>query len=630
MILGSADQIKRLVIYFFYDKEGIVDRYVPYMLEDIRKNCSELFIVCNGKLSAEGESVFLGLTPHLRVRENVGFDVWAYKEVLELYGWDRIAEFDEVVFMNSTIMGPVYPFSEMYEEMNKRDLDFWGINAFHKVPFDPFGKIPYGYVPWHLQSSFIAVRKSMLTSPDYHSYWENRPPVNSYEDAVSTHEAIFTKTFQDKGFICASYVDTSDMEEFTEYPALKAPVETIRDRRSPVFKRRSFFQPYYAMINESNGAQGRQLLEYIEKHTDYDVELIWENILRSCNLADIKNCLYLDYFLPDDHCIAPKKEARVALVMHIYFKDQVEYCHAYAKSMPEKSRIILTTDTEEKAEEIRRVFSRDMDVTVIQVENRGRDVSALLVGAREYIKDCDLVCFMHDKKVQQISCQMIGYYFSERCFKNCLATPEYVQNVIHTMMSNKHLGLLCPPPPNFADYYSTTGMEWGPNFENTKKLAESLGIHVNMDPKKEPIAPFGTMFWFKPDALKPLLDHPWKYEDFPKEPNDVDGTLLHAVERLYPFCAQSQGYYSAWGMTVDQAQLEFNNVNYMLRELNVLLLDKVGPGTFFQTRARVEALPRDASIRRRIKRLLKNRVPKPIWEKIRKVYNRLGGRKWVG
>ena len=47
MRLDQVKDIKRLVIYFFYDADGIVDRYVPYMLEDIKRNCSEIFVVCN-------------------------------------------------------------------------------------------------------------------------------------------------------------------------------------------------------------------------------------------------------------------------------------------------------------------------------------------------------------------------------------------------------------------------------------------------------------------------------------------------------------------------------------------------------------------------------------------------------
>lgn len=37
MILKGNEKIKRLAIYFFYDKDGIVDDYIPYMLNDLKK-----------------------------------------------------------------------------------------------------------------------------------------------------------------------------------------------------------------------------------------------------------------------------------------------------------------------------------------------------------------------------------------------------------------------------------------------------------------------------------------------------------------------------------------------------------------------------------------------------------------
>ena len=39
MKLDQKKHVNRLVIYFFYDADGVVDRYVPYMLEDVKKNC---------------------------------------------------------------------------------------------------------------------------------------------------------------------------------------------------------------------------------------------------------------------------------------------------------------------------------------------------------------------------------------------------------------------------------------------------------------------------------------------------------------------------------------------------------------------------------------------------------------
>ena len=117
----------RLGIFFFYDQDGIVDSYVKYLLDGIKNSLDRLVIVCNSKLSTEGYRIFSQFTSELIVRENVGLDVGAYKEAMYHVGWDKLAEYDEVVIFNHTIMGPVYPFEEMFASMNKRKLDFWGI-----------------------------------------------------------------------------------------------------------------------------------------------------------------------------------------------------------------------------------------------------------------------------------------------------------------------------------------------------------------------------------------------------------------------------------------------------------------------------------------------------------------------
>ena len=120
MKFEHSGEVRRLAIYFFYDKEGVVDDYIPYLLKDLKENVGELLVVCNGQLTVEGRSKFNALTPHLIVRDNTGYDVWAYKAGLEYYGWEKLSEYDEIVLLNFTIMGPVYPFKGMFEEMNGR------------------------------------------------------------------------------------------------------------------------------------------------------------------------------------------------------------------------------------------------------------------------------------------------------------------------------------------------------------------------------------------------------------------------------------------------------------------------------------------------------------------------------
>lgn len=587
MILDN--NTSRLLIYFFYDKNGIVDDYIPYMLTDMQKNVSDIFVVCNGALTDEGKPKFKRFTDDILVRENKGFDVWAYKEAMEKLGWERLGNYDEIILMNYTIAGPVYPFEDMFHSMNGKDIDFWGITQFYKTEDDPFGTMPDGFIPDHIQSHFIAVRKNMLNSETFHNYWDEMPMITGYLDSVTRHEARFTKFFEEAGFKWEVYVDAKEYRDLSHQPIIGMATKVLEEKKCPIFKRRSFMQNYNVVLNESCGQEAMLLYKYLEEKTDYNADLIMDNLLRVENLADLKKNFQWNYVLSSK--ISENSNAmegkKIALVMHIYFEELINECAVYASAMPDTADLYITTDTENKKRKIEEEFSKlrfnMLNVTV--VPNKGRDVAPFLVSFRKYLAQYDYVCHVHDKKAGQTKPGTIGTAFAYKCFENVLASKKYVENIISTFEQNKRLGMLVPPPPNHADYYITLGLEWGNNYENTAKLAKELGINVSMSPDKEPIAGLGSYFWVRGEALKPIFDKEWSYEDFPPEPVDDDGTIMHAIERIYPFAVQSMGFYSGWVLSDTGAALEITNLNHMLKELNNIIFFKgQDAGTYHETR----------------------------------------------
>ena len=619
MQLGKTMQ--RLLVYFFYDKYGVIDDYVVVQLEDLRKNVDKILFVSNGDINPESKVKIKNIVNDIFIRENKGFDVWAYKEGMAYYGWKELCKYDEIILMNFTMYGPLYPFEEMFVTMDARtELDFWGITKHHGFDFDPFGTIPYGYIPEHIQSSFIGIRQRMTTSREFQDYWDNMTEVNSYGEAVGKHEAIFTKTFNELGFKSDVYIQTDDLKDYTHYPLMIMPLELVKNRRCPVIKRKSFTNEYYEFLNCTTGEPTVELYEYIQNNLDYDLDLIWDNLLRIENMADIKNRMHLNYVLPKFQNLNFEKEKKkVALMLHIYFEDLIDECFHYAENMPYYADIFVTTDTVKKKEKIEKQFKKlnCNKLTVIVIENRGRDVGALLVGLRKYIMDYDLVCFAHDKKTKQFKPFTIGKSFSYKCFENILGSKSYVENIIATFKSNKRLGVLTPPPPNHAAFFGIHGTEWGDNFKNTVDLLDKFNIKVNIDLYKEPIAPLGTMFWFRPKALSVLVRYDWKYEDFPAEPNQNDGTILHAIERGYTFFAQANGFYSAWVMNDKFAAMELTNLHFMLREISMGIYSIVGHCMGF---AQANDLLRRLSWKGILKAKIKQKTPNKIWCLGRKIY----------
>lgn len=571
MILSDKAVVKRAGLYFFYDRDGVVDDYNIYLLQDMRKNLDHLLVVVNGYLDETGRSKLSDVCDYIYVRENVGYDVWAYKDGINYYGWDELSSYDELVMFNFTNYGPIYPFSEMFSEMNKRDLDFWGVVMRYGFPHDPYKMCKYGYIPDHISTSFMVIRNSLLTSDDFIKYWNDMQMINSYDESVCYHEAIFTEDFKRKGYKCGNYIDAEDLKDRWDYPLMLYPLELVKNRRCPIFKRKTFYNIYEEFFIACNGEPALEFYEYLRRETNYDVNMIWDNLLRTVNMWDIKERMQLNYILPDDISRHVSDSKRIALMMHIYFTDMIDYCVKYAKSMPQNCDFFITTDTEEKKRLIERKFAdlKYNKLVVLVIENRGRDVSSLLVALRPYVYDYDYICFVHDKKVLQIKPYMVGEGFSYKCFENLLGTSDFVNNVIDTFDKNPRLGMLVPPPPIHAQYNQTIGFEWGLNFDSTVKLAAELGIKVDIKRQKPPVAPLGTMFWFRPKALTILFDRAYEFSDFPKEPLEMtDGSILHAIERLYPFAAQQKGYYSAWLLSSKLAKMEITNLYYCIRDVH--------------------------------------------------------------
>ena len=559
---------QRLGIYCFYDKYGHAASFIKTFLDDLMDNLDDLVVVVNGQLSDQARQLFSEYTKTIIVRENKGLDVAAYKQAILTLGWEKLESYDEVICLNDTVMGPVYPFREMFACMDRKDVDFWGITAYAGETVDK------EQIPTHLQAYWHAYRRSLVSSPAFHEYWEAMPLWKDYAEVTRKHEMTFTKHFTDLGFTWASYIDWRKYQGYSSYPLLYMPMQIVRDDRCPIFKRRSFFVDYSAYFDQTAGQPALDLYEYLRDHTDYDVDMIWDAILPSYNIDDIRKAMHLDYVLPSQ-AINPQTHdrPRSAFIYHVYFMDLLEdTCH-YIASLPEETDLYITS-TEDKIPQIREYMQQhgiSHQATFIPVINRGRDVSALLVAACPVVLSgkYDVIGFAHDKKSSQN--QENGHHgtesqgFAYKLMENTLGSEAYVKNILTLFAENPRLGQVTPPPPYHALYFAhTIPHDWGANYEITKELLEDrLGIHVPLSPTKPTASAMGSCYWFRVEALKPLFEYGWKYEDFlPEGQMGEDGTISHAIERANGYICQSRGYYPAWVLSDRYARIEVDSLFY--------------------------------------------------------------------
>lgn len=101
---------KRLGIFLFYDKDGVADRYIEYMLKDIRPCLDRLIVIANGKADENAVKMFESIADKMIVRENKGFDIGAWQQgITEICGREELAKYDSLTLFNDSFSAPFTP-----------------------------------------------------------------------------------------------------------------------------------------------------------------------------------------------------------------------------------------------------------------------------------------------------------------------------------------------------------------------------------------------------------------------------------------------------------------------------------------------------------------------------------------
>jgi len=232
---------------------------------------------------------------------------------------------------------------------------------------------------------------------------------------------------------------------------------------------------------------------------------------------------------------APAAQPSACVLCHLYHDELTPVLGGYFRNIPFPCPIFISTDTPAKKAAIEQWFSdwKNGSVEVRLAPNRGRDIAPKLVAFADVYGRFDYVLHIHSKRSIHIA-QLHGW--GEFLFKNLLGSGDTVRSIFEIFRRFPNIGLVSSQhfePVRF-------GLGWGANFALAEPLAARMGISIRRDRALD--FPSGSMFWARTDALKPLLDLALTTDDFPPELGQLDGTLAHAIERLYYFACERAGF----------------------------------------------------------------------------------------
>ena len=270
-----------------------------------------------------------------------------------------------------------------------------------------------------------------------------------------------------------------------------------------------------------------------EKMFSYGRRLLWRSVEDARDtVAASRNWVHRRTRIEDFQSLAPDDAAIPNFAIHahaFYVEDLADTLRDHA-AFAHARRILVTTDTSDKADQIRQLGEdHDLVIETQLVPNQGRDILPFLRLFDEggLAGDDDIWCHLHQKRsVQTTSHGDIWRRFLHRIL---LGNDQSLSSAL-ACISRPDVGIVAPFEPHFVPW------------DDSRRLLPSIAHRFPGPLPDNPLLfPVGNMFWTKSHVARQMLnlfgpDHPW-----PNEPISTDGTEFHLIERLWPAVAAQVG-----------------------------------------------------------------------------------------
>lgn len=176
---------RRVAILAHYAPKSI-PAYVVHLLQALRReNIACVLCSCADEITDRDLGCLLELCSAVVHRTNAGRDFGAYADGLrvlpDVRGWH------ELLLLNDSFYGPLFPLQELLDQMEGVDCDFWGVT-------DSWDR------KYHLQSYFVSFRQPVLQSQVFKSFFDSVRNLNEKEDVIHYGEVGLTQSLLGAGF----------------------------------------------------------------------------------------------------------------------------------------------------------------------------------------------------------------------------------------------------------------------------------------------------------------------------------------------------------------------------------------------------------------------------------------------
>lgn len=225
------------------------------------------------------------------------------------------------------------------------------------------------------------------------------------------------------------------------------------------------------------------------------------------------------------------KKHDTAVILHLFFEDLWEEINDYLSNFDKKIDLYISITGNISNTTIRKILEEYPDAHIYILENKGRDILPFMyIFKRIFDLKYAYICKIHSKKTKQRKDRDI---WRNKLFSSLMGSYQQIEKIKSLFDSSEKVGMVLSRE-SLVKYSDFVGA-------NEKQVKDLFNI-AKMPFDSNFSFPAGSMFWFRPESLKWLLEISITTEDFAIEDGQYDGTLAHAIERCFCVFSESDGY----------------------------------------------------------------------------------------
>jgi lipopolysaccharide biosynthesis protein len=248
--------------------------------------------------------------------------------------------------------------------------------------------------------------------------------------------------------------------------------------------------------------------------------------------AEIREKLKIKLIVPRiPESLDDVKDKKIAVHLHCFYADMIPQICEYLSYIPFAFDLFISVPENQQIDlNLREQFRRRLPLLrrcELQIcPNRGRDIAPMICTFGKKLLSYDYFCHIHTKKSLHTPAHAKWATF---IYEHLFGSQDWMERILHLLATDADTVY----PPDFLMMREEPS-GWGSNIVFAQKVLEKYGRDVDLE-KEFPLIEFpqGSMFWGRTEALKDLLQLPLTYDDFPQEPLGTDGSIAHALERLF-------------------------------------------------------------------------------------------------